>query len=1030
MTDLRDELQSSLGSAYTLERELGGGGMSRVFLAEETALGRKVVVKVLSSDLGAGVSVDRFRREIQLAARLQQAQIVPVLSAGDAGGVPYYTMPFVEGESLRAKLASGAQLPVNDVVSILRDVARALAYAHEHGVVHRDIKPDNVLLSGGTAVVTDFGIAKAISDAKEKSATTTDSSLTQLGSSVGTPLYISPEQAAGDPDIDQRSDIYSLGCLAYELLTGQPPFPGLSPQKTLVAHLTEAPVPLSERRPDISPSLADLVMRCLAKDPAARPQSAAEIVAALDAVSTGTSGSLTAAFLAGPNAGKRGIAIYASAFVAVAVLAKAAVIALGVPDWVFGGTLLVMAIGAIAAVLTALRVSPRLTWPRAFRFSAAALGSFVAVVVVVMILRTFGIGPVGSLMAAGKLHGSERLLVLDFSAGKDSSLSHVVTEAVRTNLGQSKVISIMPPTAIVAALARMQKPASTPLDLALAREMAQREGVKAIVDGSVTSLGSGYVLSLRLVAADSGNELAGFQKTVNGPADLVDAVDLLTRKLRGRIGESLKAVRDAPALDQVTTSSLEALKRYAEGTRAADLETDYAKAARLLREAVAIDTTFAMAYRKLGVSLSNNGMPRSQVDSALTKALHFSSKLPDRERYITVATYYMTGPGHDRAKAAEAFQQALAIDPNDITASINLANILKSRRQTTQAESLYKKVAAMPGSPLIVLNSLAFTLFDEGRLPEAEAVVAQIVKRQPTAPAARQFPALFLYARQQYDSVDAYFRAQLSDPNPITKIGALANLSGLAALRGQLHKQVELGKQVRALSAARGAPANPMVDSLQAAYIRLWYFADSAYAVRTLDAVLAKTPFASLPPAQRPYSTFAKGYALAGRPDKARAMVAQYDAEVKDSALRAINAPSMHTVMAEIALAEHKPLVAVQELWKSDSMPDGPSRECWNCFYDDLGRAFDLANLPDSAIKYWELYLSKASNARLNNDPQNLPGIYLRLGQLYEAKGDLGRAATNFSAFINLWQHADPELQPKVADAKKRLAAIQAREKR
>ena len=162
--NLRDELQHTLGSAYTLERELGGGGMSRVFVADEARLRRKVVVKVLSPEMAEGISAERFEREIQLAASLQQANIVPVLNAGDAAGMPYYTMPFVEGESLRARLASG-KLSIPETVSILRDVARALAYAHERGIVHRDIKPDNVLLSRGTAVVTDFGIAKALAAA-------------------------------------------------------------------------------------------------------------------------------------------------------------------------------------------------------------------------------------------------------------------------------------------------------------------------------------------------------------------------------------------------------------------------------------------------------------------------------------------------------------------------------------------------------------------------------------------------------------------------------------------------------------------------------------------------------------------------------------------------------------------------------------------------------------------------------------------------------------------------------------------------
>src|SRR6186713_813002 len=164
MTDLRERLQTTLGDAYTLERELGGGGMSRVFVAEEMALGRSVVVKVLPPEMAAGVSIDRFKREIQVAARLQHPHIVPVLSAGETDGLPFYTMPLVEGASLRARLTRGG-LTISETVGILREVARALAYAHDHGVVHRDIKPDNVLLSGGSAVVTDFGIAKAVSAA-------------------------------------------------------------------------------------------------------------------------------------------------------------------------------------------------------------------------------------------------------------------------------------------------------------------------------------------------------------------------------------------------------------------------------------------------------------------------------------------------------------------------------------------------------------------------------------------------------------------------------------------------------------------------------------------------------------------------------------------------------------------------------------------------------------------------------------------------------------------------------------------------
>ena len=284
---LRDQLQDTLGGAYTVGRELGGGGMSRVFMATETRLNRSVVVKLMSPELAAGVSVDRFEREIQLAASLQQANIVPVLTAGEMSGVPYYTMPFVEGESLRTLLATRGALPIAEAIGILRDVARALSYAHAHGVVHRDIKPDNVLLSHGTAVVTDFGIAKAISAARTAIG---EATLTQIGTSIGTPSYMAPEQVAGDPDIDHRADVYAFGCLAYELLAGRPPFTALTPQRVLAAHLTNTPQRLRELRAETPSSLATLIECCLAKAPSDRPASANEIVQALEVITTPSGG--------------------------------------------------------------------------------------------------------------------------------------------------------------------------------------------------------------------------------------------------------------------------------------------------------------------------------------------------------------------------------------------------------------------------------------------------------------------------------------------------------------------------------------------------------------------------------------------------------------------------------------------------------------------------------------------------------------------------------------------------------------------
>ncbi len=287
MPELREQLQGTLGDSYQLEQELGGGGMSRVFVAHETSLGRKVVVKVLPPDMAAAVSIDRFRREIQLAAQLQHPHIVPLLSAGETGGLPYFTMPFVKGESLRARLSHG-ELPISEAIRILREIASALAYAHENGVVHRDIKPENILISGGSAMVTDFGVAKAVS----ASSGAAGHSITSLGVALGTPAYMAPEQATADPNTDNRADIYALGVVAYEMLTGSTPFTGRSPQATLAAQVTEAPDSVTRRRPAVPPPLAALIMKCLEKRPADRPQTAADVMHELDALST-PSGGLT-----------------------------------------------------------------------------------------------------------------------------------------------------------------------------------------------------------------------------------------------------------------------------------------------------------------------------------------------------------------------------------------------------------------------------------------------------------------------------------------------------------------------------------------------------------------------------------------------------------------------------------------------------------------------------------------------------------------------------------------------------------------
>ena len=359
MPDFPARLQAALGAQYQLDKELGGGGMSRVFLADEVALGRKVVIKVLPPEMTSGVNQDRFRREVQLAARLQHPHIVPLLAAGAGGDLLWYAMPFIEGESLRAKLAKGGELPVAETVRILREVVDALAYAHGQGVVHRDIKPDNVLLSGRHALVTDFGVAKAVSES------TGSGALTSLGLALGTPAYMAPEQASAEPNVDQRADLYALGAMGYEMLVGQPPFSGLSAQAVLAAHLTKQAPTITSQRAAVPQALDQLIMRCLEKRPADRWQSAEELLPQLDALLTTSSitpvPAATTTISSGTEAALRrshpvrvGV-LFGIAAVLVLLATNLLVNRLGLPSWVLSAAVVLLLIGLPIVLATSVR---------------------------------------------------------------------------------------------------------------------------------------------------------------------------------------------------------------------------------------------------------------------------------------------------------------------------------------------------------------------------------------------------------------------------------------------------------------------------------------------------------------------------------------------------------------------------------------------------------------------------------------------------------------------------------------------------
>jgi tetratricopeptide (TPR) repeat protein/predicted Ser/Thr protein kinase len=937
---------------YRVERPIGRGGMGVVYLARDPALERAVALKLLPPEVaGDPAAGARLLREARAASALDHPNIATVYEVGETPDRrPFIAMAYYEGETLRERIARGP-VPAREAVHIAAQVADGLAAAHDRGIVHRDIKPENVVVTlDGVVKILDFGIARAAA---------AGAAVTGTGAARGTVAYMSPEQTRGE-SVDGRTDLWSLGVLLHELLTGERPFRGEG-HAALIHGIRHDPAPAVTRlKPQVPEVLGAIVGRCLEKEPAHRFPAASDVAAALRAAAGGT----------GP----------------------------GVPR------------------PAARRMFPlAATLSRQWRSAAAML----------LLLLAVGAAGFAALRAGGGARGggvvAERAAVLlaDFTTeGTDGHLARTVTEALRLDLLQSPALRLAEPQEVAAGLRRMALDPADGLPEAAARELAQRDGLQAVIAGEVRSVAGGFVLGARIVAALDGATLAAVRETARDSLELIDAVDRLSKGVRRRLGESLHGLRAADPLPLVATASLPALHRYAEAQALSREGGDQARIAALMEEAVALDSGFAVAWRGLAATYWNLRADRARTVAATRAAYALRERLPPRDRLLIEATYFWHVLGDPR-RTIEVYRRTLALEPDNFAARNNLALALLFDGRPDEAESVVREVIA-PGAPALLFTTLAEALYFQHRTAAALALL------DSAAAGAGGDRAIWQFARTRmlggdgrWAEAEAVARSALREhgATPQLRAEALRGLWHLALVQGRLAEADRHFGELVALLEEAGAVDAHARALLQRADARRTLLGDSAGARAELEALLNRADLDVLTAGATLAPRIAAALAGAGDTARAARLVAAWEAlPAEERGDPDTFSPEL--ARARIDLARELPEAAAQRLQRA---AEGTIQAIH--YLPDLARAHALAGRPDSAIAVLERYIDFRHTRRLHRVPGYFGPALLHLGELYEATGRREPARRAYAALLDLWRGADPELGPRLEYARRRAAA-------